>query len=522
MSQQLPIIILLAPMLSAVLVVLLGLWKRKVCFPLALAALIGSFWAAMGTLGRVVAEGPVDYYLGGWHNPPGIGIQLRVDLISGLVLVMITVVALITVIYSMRRVEEETPDKISQFYALYLLLVTGLLGMTITADAFNLYVLLEVSALTSYALIAMGQSKRGTLAAFHYIIMGTIGASFYLLGVGYLYLKTGSLNMMDIRTVLAAEGLFESPSILVAFILIMVGVWIKMAFFPLYGWLPNAYSFAPSTTGCLVAPLMTKVSVYIMIRMILTVFGPEYTFGHLEWSRGVVWLAVAAILAGSVLALAQADLKKMLCYLIVAEVGYMVGGVWLANHYGMVGSIYHIISDAFMTLCLFLAASIFFRRTGVHHIKSLDGMFRKMPMTMACFTVGGLAMIGVPPTCGFFSKWYLIRGGMESGHWEYVVALLVSSLINAVLFFRIFEVAYFGAAPAEHGHGGSDSAVPAPGKEGGSGDAGPGPGEPSASLLVPLMTAAVSLLVLGIYNAPLVELIRASLSRFAIVGGSGL
>jgi multicomponent Na+:H+ antiporter subunit D len=318
--------------------------------------------------------------------------------------------------------------------------------------------------------------------------------------------------MADIQEVLRAKELFGSESVFVGFLLIMVGVFIKMAFFPLYGWLPNAYSFSASTTACLIAPLMTKVSVYIMIRMILTVFSPEYAFGQL-WSPGVVRLAVVAILAGSILALAQADLKKMLCYLIVAEVGYMVGGVWLANHHGMVGAIYHIVSDAFMTLCLFLAAGILFRNMRGHSLASLDGMFRRMPWTMAGFTVGAFSMIGVPPTCGFFSKWYLVRGGIESGHWDYVVALIVSSLVNAVLFFRIIEVAYFGKLPDPDGMDDGHHRMHDAEHE--------GIREAPPAMLIPLLAAAAALVLIGIFNAELVELIEASLEPFGIVGGGG-
>ena len=268
-----------------------------------------------------------------------------------------------------------------------------------------------------------------------------------------------------------------------------------MAFFPLHGWLPNAYSYGPSTSGCVMAPLVTKVSIYVMIRMIITVFGTDYAFNVLNWSNVIVWLAVIAIVAGSILALSQKELKRVLCYLIVAEVGYMVGGVWMANDWGMTGAIYHIISDAFMTLCLFLAASMIWRHTRTHEITSISHLFRKMPLTMAGFVVGALSMIGVPPTCGFFSKWYLIRGGIESGHWEYVVALLFSSLINAILFFKVIEISFFGKKPAEghgdHSHEESTRWSEAP---------------PSA--LFALTITAATLILLGIYNAEIVAVIH--------------
>ncbi|MCZ6674524.1 MAG: monovalent cation/H+ antiporter subunit D family protein [Verrucomicrobia bacterium] len=504
MTEQAPVLILLFPFLSAIVVALAGIRMKGLCWPLVLLSLAGSVCASLSTLGRVLDEGTIRYHLGGWAPP--IGIEFRIDGLNALVAVTVSLVALITAIYSKISVEAESKDKVSQYYAIFLLLIAGLLGMVITGDAFNLYVLLEVSALTSYALIAMG-SKRATLAAFKYLIMGTIGASFYLLGVGYLYIKTGSLNMFDIHEQLVLNNLEQSPTILVAFMLITVAVWIKMAFFPLHAWLPNAYAFAPTTSSSIMGPLVTKVMIYVMIRMVLTVFGPDYAFEVLNWDNIVVWLAVIAILAGSIGALAQKDLRKMLTFLIIAEVGYMVGGVWLADETGMVGSIFHIISDAFMTLCVFLFAGIVFTKTGRRNITAVEGMFKKMPLTMVGFIVGAFSLIGIPPTAGFFSKWYLIQGGINSGNWEYVVALLISSLVNAVLFFRIIEIAYFGAKPADghdDHHGEDHSKI----------------SEAPFTQLVPLLGTAALLVIIGIYNKDIVSIIQDFLLPFNLGAGS--
>ena len=296
-----------------------------------------------------------------------------------------------------------------------------------------------------------------------------------------------------------------------------MGVWIKMAFFPLHGWLPNAYSYSPTTTGALMAPLVTKVMIYIMIRMMITVFGLDYAFQNIaalpfNWSNLVVALSTIAIVAGSLLALSRRDLKKILTYIIVAEVGYMVGGAWLANENGMLGAVYHIVSDAFMTLCLFLAVGIIVARTGHTRIEDMSGMFKKMPFTMAAFTIGALSMIGLPPTCGFFSKWYLVLGGIEAGQWHYVGALLFSSLVNAVIFFRIFEIAYFPEEVSADGTSGYSKHDPdlrhshmlerTP-----------------LSMLVPLWVSAGALLLIGLYNQTLTDWISNALTWFALRGG---
>ncbi len=502
MNDQLPAIIVLAPMFGALLVSLVGNRDHRICFPVALVSLVISMGAAIAATQQVFTSGPIDYFMGGWEKPLGIGIQLRIDALNSLVLLAIGTVSILVAFFSIRRVGEQNTEKTPQFYVLYLLLCVGLFGITITGDAFNLFVLIEISSLTSYGLVAMGSSRRGTHAAFNYVIMGTVGASFYLIGVGYLYMKTGSLNMMDIRTILASNAeVADSSAVTIAFLFILVGIWIKMAFFPLNGWLPNAYSYCPSSSACILAPLMTKVSVYVMIRVMISVFGLDWIFSNAGWSELVVWLAVIAIMAGSIFALAQREIKKMLCYLIVAEVGYMVGGAWLADDgwWGLTGSIYHILADAMMTLCLFLSAGIFARRFNAVEISDLEGLFKRAPWTSVGFVIGALAMIGVPPTCGFYSKFYLIRGGIDAGQWQFVAALLISSLVNAVLFFRIFEIAHFGNKPAE-GHNQEDHS-----REKITPQDGPW------TALVPLLTAAAIIILLGLFNGQIVELIRVAL-----------
>lgn len=512
MTEQLPAIMLIAPLFGALLIGLAGIGDRRRCFPIVILALSISLAAAIGLVVQTARFGSVDYFVGGWARPLGIGIQLRIDGLNALLLAAIAAVGLLTAVFSHRRDDGEPVEKTAQFYMLFLLLLLGLLGITVTGDAFNLFVLVEIASFTSYGLIAMGSSPRGTVAAFNYILMGTIGASFYLLGVGYLYMRTGALNMAQIQQLITLPEIGASQTVVVAFMLILVGVWVKMAFFPLHGWLPNAYTHCPSASACVLAPLVTKVTVYVMIRIMLSVFGSAWVFQSVGWSHAVVWLAVVAILAGSFLALGQVELKKMLSYLIVAEVGYMVGGAWLANQWGMTGALYHVLGDAFMTLCLFLAANIIVKQRGATRIDQLEGLFRQTPLVGAGFAIGALAMIGVPPTCGFFSKWFLVRGGIEAGQWQYVAALLISSLVNAVLFFRIFEIAHFGKKPADgHGH--------IPIQQGLIGDPTGSDRKPRLTAVAPLLISAVIILLIGIFNGPIVQLIQSALKDMPHVGG---
>ena len=494
MSQQYPVLLVIAPLISAFLISAAGWVNRKLCFPIAVAALSVAACSSFGLLMRVLDEGVIVYRLGGW--PPPWGIAYYVDHLNGLVLAVVSVVALLNLIASQKGIEQEFREKTGAFYTLYVLMVTGLFGITVTGDAFNLYVLLEIASLTGYGLIAMGED-RAPLASLNYVYMGTIGACFYLLGVGYLYIVTGSLNMVDISTILPA--LYQSKAVLAAFIICMVGLWLKMAFFPLHAWLPNAYTYAPSAASSLIAPLMTKVMVYVMIRLILTVFTPEFAFSTLAIKGPIVWLAVIAIVMGAIFALAERNLKKMLTYVIIAEVGYMVGGVWVGNRAAMTGAILHILNDALMTLCVFLVVGNIVYRVKGYAFEDLKGLFRKMPFTMGAFVIGALSIIGVPPTCGFFSKWYLIAGAIQAGHYGFMVALLFSSLVNVILFFRIIEIGYYEPFNDHHGHEHHSKPM----------------AEAPLSMLVPLIIVAGGLVVVGMYTGDIVN----HIIQFAIPKG---
>ncbi len=456
-----PVLIVVAPLLAALLAGLAAWIEERLSYPIALAGLGLSTFFSVNVLMQVIAHGTIQYKLAGWDPP--MGIEYRIDLLNAMVLLIVSGIAFLNLIASYRSVIQETHDRIGSFYSLYCLFVTGLLGVTATGDLFNLYVLIEITSLTSYAMVAIGDRDRGPLASLNYVFIGVIGASFYLLGVGYLYMQTGSLNMADVALILQSHQ--GSSTVLTAFILCMVGLWIKMAFFPLHVWLPNAYSYSPVAFSRAVAPLMTKVMIYVMIRLMITVFGYDYIFTTLHLSDVVVVLASIAILFGGVMALAQKNLKKMLAYIIVCEIGYMVGGAWMGNQLGMTGAILHILNDALMTFAIFLAVGNIVYKLKDVDLSNLTGLFGKMPWTMAGFVIAAFSIVGVPPTCGFFSKWYLIMGAFEKGAYHFAAALIISSLICAVLFFRVFEICFFSPPSpnrireghAGEGHGEKDA-----------------------------------------------------------------
>ena len=487
-----PALVVLAPLLGAFFAGIAAWVEDRFTYPIAIAALGVSCFSAVQNMITVLATGPIQYKMAGWAPP--MGIEYRIDTLNAMVLLIITSIALLNLVASYRNVQQETPDRAPAFYVMYLLFVVGLTGVTSTGDLFNLYVLIEITSLTSYTMIALGDRDRGPLASLNYIFIGVIGASFYLLGVGYIYIKTGSLNMQDVAQII--RGMEGSSTVLVAFILCMLGVWIKMALFPLHVWLPNAYANSPMGFARIVAPLMTKVMVYAMVRLMITVFGLDYIFETLNLSHAVVWLGTLAILAGGIMALSQKNLKKMLTYIIVCEIGYMVGGAWMGNQLGMTGAILHILNDAVMTFALFLAVGNMVYKLGRVDLSDLQGLFGKMPWTMGGFVLAAFSIVGVPPTCGFFSKWYLIMGAFEAGAYHFAAALLISSLICAVLFFKVFEICFFEpmsqGGHEDHGHGGHDVVAME---------------EAPASAIVVLMVVSVALVVLGLYSGPIVNTI---------------
>ena len=492
-----PVLIVVIPLISAFLTLVIGLWKKRLCYPFVIIALSLSLFSCIVTLNTVMKSGTIHYYLGNW-DPPW-GIEYVVDHLNALVLVFVSFISLMVAIYSKESIEQEIPEKVTFFYTVFLLQVTGLLGIVVTGDMFNLYVFLEIASLAGYALIAIGEDG-APFASFRYVVMGTIGACFYLLGVGYLYIMTGSLNMADLTHLL--PNLYHSKVIMVAFVFFIVGVAIKMALFPLHAWLPDAYTHAPSAVSALLAPLMTKVGVYVLIRILFTVFRPEFPIKILHATDIMAWFGTFAILFGGIMALSQTDFKRMLCYIIVAEIGYMVGGIGMANATAIKGAIFHIINDMFMAACLFLIAGIVMHETGGHDISDFTGMFRRMPFTAAIFTIGALAVIGVPPTCGFFSKWYLLLGGIQARHWGFVMALLLCTLINVALFFRVIDKGlYVHALEHKLEHASEPKELQFH--------------EAPLSMLIPGFIIAIAIFLIGIFNQAILK----NIIEFAVPSG---
>ena len=481
--------------MTSFLIPLVGWWRRSLCYPLMLAALVVSAFSSLVILRMVMEQGTIHYHLGNW-DPPW-GIEYVFDHLNAFVAVIVSLTSLLIGISSKSMVERSFSKKAAFFYCLFLLQVTGLLGIVVTGDAFNLYVFLEIASLAGYALIAIGEDG-APFASFNYMLYGTVGACFYLLGVGYLYIVTGSLNMADLAKLL--PPLYESKPVLIAFAFFIVGVAIKMALFPLHVWLPDAYTYAPSAVSSLIAPLTTKVGAYVAIRVMYTIFTPSFVKEFSSATITLSWVSVSAILFGCIWALAQTDLKRMFAYVLVSEIGYLALGIGLANRNGLTGTVLHIMNDAMMMASLFLVAGAVATKTGFRKIDQWGGLHKKMPITMAVFVVTALSIVGIPPMCGFFSKWYLLLGAIAAKQWVAAAVLLASSLVNAILFFRVIEVIYF-SRPAEFPDG---DRVQHQGFD-----------EAPWSVLIPMLLFAAGIVSLGLLSGKIITRIV----QFAIPAG---
>jgi multicomponent Na+:H+ antiporter subunit D len=358
--------------------------------------------------------------------------------VNAFVLLIVSTISTVALPFARDSVEQEVrEDRVSLFYTAWMLCLTGLLGIVITGDAFNVFVFLEISSLSSYVLISLGGERRALMAAFRYLIMGTIGATFILIGVGLLYAMTGTLNMMDLAERIPAVA--DTRTVKVAFGFLTVGIGIKMALFPLHAWLPNAYAYAPSAVAAFLAGSATKVAVYVWLRFFFTVFGADFALESMSMDLLLVPLALAAIVVASVIAVFQEDAKRLLAYSSIAQIGYMALGIGLFSVTGLSAAIVHLFNHAIIKTALFMAlGSIVFLS-----IRSLAGIGRRMPWTMAAFVFGAMSLIGVPLTVGFISKWYLLLAALERGWWPLAVVIVLTSLLAAVYCGRVIESAYF-------------------------------------------------------------------------------
>ena len=446
LAQHLPALQVVVPMLVAPLVILLR--PRGLAWAACAAASALALAIAIQLVLGVLNVGPATYLMGSWPAP--YGIELRVDALSALLLLVITGASVTALVGGRNSLDSQIETgRQPYFYAAWLLALAGLSGIVVTADAFNIFVFMEISSLASYVLIAGGPDRRALPSVFKYLIMGTIGATFYLIGIGLIYMMTGTLNLADMEVRIHEVG--DQRPILAAAGFITVGLALKAAIFPLHVWLPNAYTYAPHMVTAFLAACSTKVSLYVLLRFDFFVF-QENLAGHaFQFAVYLMPLAILGIFVGSSVAMFEKNVKRLLAFSSVAQIGYMMLGASLVTVAGLTAGIVHIFNHALAKGALFLAVASFAMVASGLRLDDLKGIGRRMPWTFGAFVVAGLSLIGIPGTAGFVSKWYLISAAMEFGAagLPLVAVILVSSLMAVVYVWRIVEAAWFGEASDE-------------------------------------------------------------------------
>ncbi len=438
MLSHFPILQVILPLMAAPSCLILRQTRLVWMFTTIVCAM--TLLVAFQLLYQVQVSGPIIYQLGGWQAP--VGIEIRIDTLSAFILVLVTAIATIVMMGAHASVKREIPeDKQTLFYVAFLLCLAGLLGIVVTGDAFNVFVFLEVSSLSTYTLIGLGKDRRALWASYQYLIMGTIGATFILIGIGLMYMVTGTLNMSDMADRL--PQVTQIKTLYTGFAFFIVGVCLKLALFPLHLWLPNAYAYAPSVVTAFLAATATKVAIYVLIRFIYTIYGVEFSLSHLPLPQILMVLGLLGIFGASIVAILQTNLKRLFAFSSIAQIGYMILGFSIGSQSGLKAAILHVFNHALMKGAIFMAIAGVVYRLGSAEIKNLKGIGKTMPLTTAAIVVGGLSLIGVPLTVGFISKWYLIVALMEQGLWIVIAAVLLGSLLAVVYVWKFVEIAYF-------------------------------------------------------------------------------
>lgn len=447
-QEHAPVMVVVFVLFVSYLLPLIDLWKREWCASIAIAALVITL-VFIGFIGhQVFTFGPILYEMGSWAAPWGI--QFMVDYLGLFMLITIGVVSLIILVFGAKDLTHELKPRVrGWYYTLYLLLVGSMMGLAITNDLFNMFVFMEICSIAACAIISIKSDRECVEASFKYLILSAIGTGGVLLSIALLYMITGHLNFDYMGAALETAIHLYPNNIVVSLALFSIGFVVKAALFPLHVWLPDAHSSAPSPSSAMLSGLVIKIYAVVYLKLLVRVF-PAELFANIPLFDIILILASLSIFFGSVFAMFQDDIKRMLAFSSIAQIGYVFLGIGLLNSSGLTGGLLHIFNHAFMKSMLFLSAGAVIYCTGIRKIKDLKGIGLKMPLVMGMFTIGAMAMVGIPATNGFISKLHLALGTLEAGKPIYLGVILLSSLLNAVYYFPIVINAFFGTHDEDH------------------------------------------------------------------------
>ncbi len=444
-SKHFVILLVVFPLLAATIAPLVGKKRKKfvaywAIFWTSLTAMVALYLTVFSYPFNSLKKTEITYIIGNWPRP--YGIEIRFDQFSTSSLV-ITGLTLLILIYSLRYIEKSLPEnKITPYYTLVLLLITGMNGFVITGDLFNLFVFLEILSLSSYALTAISGTKLAEMAAFKYLIVGALSSVCILLAIALLYSITGSLNMIDIGRQISVIN--PSKLVLVmSFALFAIGFSVKSAIFPLHIWLPDAHSIAPSSVSALLSGIVVKIGILGIIRILWIFRMADNAINLKAFLNLFVWLGGISIIMGAFFAFFQNDIKLMLAYSTISNIGYISMGIGLFSHFSLLGAVIHIFNHAIIKTTLFLCAGSIIYRTGYRLLSDLRGVAKNMPVTLGSLAIGAVSIVGIPPTSGFICKWYIALGALEANRIFFAIILLFGALLIFGYYIKIINTAYF-------------------------------------------------------------------------------
>ena len=513
LRYDLPFLFIVFSLLAAFVMPFFARWKKELCAPLTIFATGSSFVVSIIFVIFVLEGGELTYGVGGWDPP--YGIEIMVDSLTSVMLLLVTGVSFLISIFSLRSVRKEVGDEArGWYYVQFLLCMIAMVGLVISRDMFNIYVYIEIVGISACALVVSKGDRIATEATLKYLLLATIGSGFILLGIGFIYMITGHLNL-----IYAGEALKlvsgDYPFLLwVTMSFFVVGFGIKAALFPLHLWLPDAHSSAPSGSSAMLSSLVVKVYIVSLFKMIFIVFGLEMFEDTTNIKMLILVMAAAAILGGSFFAFVQLELKRRLAYSTVAQVGYIFLGIGLGTPEGMLAAFFHIIVHAFMKTVLFLCAGAIYYQTGRKKVTQFAGLGYTMPITMGAFLIASFSMVGIPATGGFISKFYLGLGSLAAGYPIFILLIVVSGLLNAMYYFPILWQAYFVSDSSNSGDEGSDDH-----------DHGHGSSAPKfkldkvpVTMLAPIVILALGVIFLGLFFNYSFELLQMIVDKYLMFG----
>jgi len=438
--EQLPIINLLLFLLMALFIPLLKRRPFKITLILGFIVLGLVLSSSIYLLWHVNNVGIIHYTFGG--HEARFGIEFIVDPFSALFTTIIAGLASIIYIYSSGDATEGIENKeFGRYYVLLFILLMSMFGILYTNDLFNTYVFIEILSITTCAIISIKKKKDTYTAAFRYVMMNELGSLSYLFGVALIYMATGFTNITLIGESISNAYALYPFNIIIALSFMIIGLGIKAAIFPFHIWLPDAHSAAPSTSSAILSAIVIKVYILIFVKILFRVFKIDI-LNEMNVSTILLIFAGTGMILGSIFAIAQKDVKRMLGYSSVAQMGYIVLGIGLLSFDGLRAAFFHILSHGLMKTALFLSVGeiIYYKKT--RKVNDFDGMGFIMPVAMGVFSIAALGMIGLPLTSGFISKLNLGLAVLDANQIIFLVILILSSLLNVIYYLPIIILAF--------------------------------------------------------------------------------